>query len=173
VPRGVDSLVMSMNKGVKYSLLECPSKYSVRVATFRGNVILDQRKIRDIEDQRSGMKSKLATAAEKAHKLTLALRRQRVEAYEFHDRHESIVAVGSFEWVSAPRRDGKDELNPAVHRIMQVYGPRKQNLPGASGLAGLQPRSLDGIAFDIQPLPVQVPRRSIAADYVQANDTRR
>jgi hypothetical protein len=172
-PQGIDSVVMSMNKDVKHSLLNCPGKYSVRVATFRGNVILDQREIQEIESKDvpiDGKNSKLAAAAEKAHRLVLALRKQGIEAYEFHDKFESYVTVGSFDWVSSPREDEKEEINPAIHRVMLAYGPKKRELGVNAGqmLAGLEPRSLNGIPFDVQPIPVAVPKRSIAADYVQS-----
>ena len=36
-------------------------------------------------------------AGENAHKLTVALRSKGWEAYEFHDRYESYVTVGSFD----------------------------------------------------------------------------
>jgi len=36
------------------------------------------------------MKSKLHAAADKAHRLTVALRKQGVEAYEFHDRTRAL-----------------------------------------------------------------------------------
>ena len=57
--RGVDKLVEDMNRGVKHSLLDCPAKYTVLVATFKGNVIIDQSKIEKIEqgDARSQERS--------------------------------------------------------------------------------------------------------------------
>ena len=134
---------------------------------FRGSVIIDQNKIRAISQGSGSMKSRLDVAADKAHRLTEALRAQKIEAYEFHDRHESIVTVGSFESVGDPRADGKIEIKPSILQIMEAYGPRRQQLPngGSAQLAGLQPKTLAGIPFDVQPRPVHVPRRSIAADY--------
>ena len=38
-----------------------------------------------------------------------------------------------------------------------------------TGMAGLNARTLNGIAFDPQPIPVQVPRESIAATYAPSN----
>jgi hypothetical protein len=163
-PRGIDRVVASMNDGVKHSLLNCPGKYTVRVATFRGNVIIDQKRVSEIE-MTGKMETRLAEAAEKAHFLTSALRKRGIEAYEFHDRHESMVTVGSFTSVGSPRKDGKTEINPTVLKIMTDYGAHRQPLPGQQ--AGLVPRSLNGISFDIQPTPVEVPSRSIAADYVR------
>ena len=164
-PTGFDSLVESMNSGVKYSLLECPSKFSVQVATFRGNVIIDPKEVAAIE--RSGkMTSKLMKAAERAHRLTEMLRERGVEAYEFHDRHESIVTVGSFSTVGAKRQDGRIEIEPRIHKVLQSYAAREKPLPGG-GKSGMMPRTLGGIMFDIQPKPIQVPRRSIATDYAR------
>ena len=164
-PQGIDRVVLRMNTGVKYSLLDCPAKYTVRVASFRGQVIIDQKKIDDLKDKKR-VTSRLHSAAENANRLTLALRGQGVEAYEFHDRHESIVTVGSFESVGSPRIDGKTEIDPAILRIIQAYGAKEQ--PLARGMSGLVPRTLGGIPFDARPTPVQVPRRSIAADYARA-----
>ena len=36
VPKGLDRLVLEMNEPVKYSLLDCPGKYTVKIATFTG-----------------------------------------------------------------------------------------------------------------------------------------
>lgn len=160
VPKGIDPLVEKMNKGVKYSLLDCAGKYSVRVATFRGNVIIDQKKVKEVQES-GRMESRLADAAVKAHKLTTLLRGKRVEAYEFHDRYESIVTVGSFHSVGLPRQDGRIEINPTILRLIQSYSPRKHPV-GNGGMAGLVPRSLGGIPFDVQPTAVEVPKRSVA-----------
>ncbi|MBL9124053.1 MAG: hypothetical protein JNG90_10510, partial [Planctomycetaceae bacterium] len=46
VPSGLDPFVVEMNERVrplKYSLLKCPGKYSVKVATFTGNVVFDPK----------------------------------------------------------------------------------------------------------------------------------
>jgi len=111
VPKGIDKLVVEMNKGVKFGLLDCPGRYTVKVATFTGQVIVNQKQIESIEHG-SSMKSRLAEAAEKAHKLTETLRAKGVQAYEFHDRYSSIVTIGSFNSVGTPRADGKTEINP-------------------------------------------------------------
>lgn len=164
-PSGLDSFVLDLNREVKYSLLNNPDKYTVRVASFGGKDTMDPKEIEKM--QLSGkVTNKLDIAADKAHRLTLALRSRGVEAYEFHDRHESIVTVGSFKSVGEPRADGRTEINPAVHRIMEMYGAKRQPIPGQAS-HGLQPRAIGGIAFDVQPIPVIVPRRSIADDYAR------
>jgi hypothetical protein len=157
---GIDPLVLEMNKDVEHSLLGCPGKYTVQVATFKGSVFIEPEEIQAVENGRE-VKSKLAEAAEKAHLLTEALRVKGWEAYEFHDRHASIVTVGSFDSVGAPRADGKIEINPTIYAIMQTFGP--QSVPGlSSGATGV--RSLIGIPFDLQPIPVEVPRRSLSQE---------
>ncbi|PQO25337.1 hypothetical protein C5Y96_25940 [Blastopirellula marina] len=167
-PKGIDDLVLKMNKDSQNSLLNCPGKYTVRVATFRGAVELDQKKIDEIEKKNIVSGTRLAVAAEKAEKLADALRKQGVEAYTFHDRSESIVTVGSFETVGTPRRDGKIEINPQVKRIMDGYkgGTGTATIEGGTA-PSYKPRSLNGIIFDVQPLPVEVPKVSIAADYAR------
>ena len=166
-PKGLDPLVVSINKGVKYSLLKCPSKYSVRIATFRGMEVIDQREIQRLQGS-SPTESKLAEAADKAHRLVEILRSRGVEAYEFHDRHESIVTVGNFESLGLPQSDGSIELYPPIHRIMQTYGASQRPLPGQP-MAGLMPKTINGIMLDVQPMAVEVPRNSIARDYARSN----
>jgi hypothetical protein len=163
VPKGLDKLVVDMNKGLKYSLLDCKGKYTVKVATFTGQVVIDQKKIEEIESGKN-FKSKLDEAAAKAHKLTELLRKEGVEAYEFHDRYQSLVTIGSFNTTGTPRSDGKTEPNPAMYKIMQQFGAEVKMIPGQPPQVG-KAKSRDGITFDITPWPVEVPRRSIAADY--------
>ena len=89
-------------------------------------------------------------------------------AYEFHDRHESIVTVGSFDSVTlGRRRDGRQEINPAVHEVMKQYGSVQQELPGGGSAPGMKPRRIAGIFLDAQPMPVEVPKRSVGADYAR------
>lgn len=175
-PKGLDPFVVDLNKDLSFSLLACPGTYTVKVASFRGaeSLALNQKEEARFENvlgkPKKGSRTNLAKideAAVKASKLTKALREKGVEAYEFHDRTESIVCIGSFESVGTPRQDGKIEINPAVHRIMKEYGPEQVADPSLGpGQLGLRPRSLQGIPFDVQPLPVMVPKQSLASDYV-------
>ena len=68
------------------------------------------------------MKSTLAEAADKAHRLAKALRMKGYEAYEFHDRYASIVTVGSFNSVGTPRPDGRMEINAEIAAVMKTFG---------------------------------------------------
>jgi hypothetical protein len=161
-PKGVDKLVLAMNEHNRYSLLDCPGRYTVQVAHFTGKVIIDQKVIQAVEQGRKTFKSGLAEAGEKAEKLAEILREQGYEAYVFHDRYASIVTVGSFNSVGSPRADGKLEINPNVHALMKQFAA--EQVPGG----GMKPKTFGGIAVDIQPIPVQVPKRSISSDYSRA-----
>jgi hypothetical protein len=171
VPRGVDKLVLEMNREVPHSLLNCPGPYTVKVATFTGHaVILDQKRAEAIE--RGEMpKSYLEDAAKSAHLLTEALRKKRYEAYEFHDRTSSIVTVGSFSSVGNRRPDGKIEINPAIHTIMRTFGVETTIEPGKPAQVG-KPKKVNGIPLDVQPVPVEVPRMTISAAYERAPTAR-
>jgi hypothetical protein len=165
--QGLDPFVAEMNRDLPHSLLKCPGRYTVRVATFRG---VDTMKPAEFErlTKQERKYSKIDEAALKASELCKLLRQQGVEAYEFHDRTESIVTVGSFQEVGQPRIDGKTEINPAIHRIMETFGPIKQQKPGTN-MEEVYARVLNGLRFDPQPIPVQVPKQSIAATYDPAN----
>jgi hypothetical protein len=163
-PKGIDKLVYELNKPIKHSLLECQGKYTVKVATFTGQLITDQNEIKAVEAGKK-MESHLEQAAINAHKLCEALRAKGYEAYEFHDRYSSIVTVGSFDSVGSPRADGKIEINPQIHTIMQTFGAEKSVVPGRAAPTIGKPKLIDGIALDTQPLPVEVPKKNIVINY--------
>ena len=196
VPRGVDKFVEQLNQGVTHSLLDCKGQVTVKVATFTGSVVLASAKSRSSRKGRKLKRSSLEVAAEKAQRLTLALREKGWDAYEFHDRFESIVTVGSFDEQGKPTPDGSDagrdrRSPPSVQTIVRTFGARfgksnfhpkadrfqaeaiKQTFHTAMGensaqiAAGFEPKSLIEIPFDIDPQVISVPRRSIGSAYVR------
>ncbi len=171
VPSGIDKFVLEMNKGVPHSLLDCPEKYTVKVATFTGHSILMDQKVIDALEAGKTPKSYLEEAAKNAHLLTEALRKKGYEAYEFHDRSSSIVTVGSFASVGTQREDGKIEINPAVHAVMRTFGAETKVTPGKAPQVG-KAKKLAGIPFDVQPVPVEVPKRTVSSDYGRTADLR-
>jgi hypothetical protein len=144
----------------------------VQVAHFTGEVIINQNEIRAIETgAKAGPESTkqgLADAAQKAHELTEGLRMKGFDAYEFHDRYASLVTVGSFDSVGTPRPDGKIEINPQVHQIIEVFRAKPGGVPGRPDAMKIE--SLVGIFFDVQPIPVEVPKRSIRRQLTQRLD---
>ncbi len=163
VHKGLDPFLVDLNKDLEYSLLKCPGKYTVQVATFKGQVFIKPDEIEAIKSGKKKITDGLVQAANKATQLTQALRIKGYEAYEFHDRNASIVTVGSFNSVGTPLPDGRIELNPKILAIMRTFGATpSQNQVAAADVLNSELKSLAGINFDIQPLPVQVPKVSIS-----------
>lgn len=165
----VDDLVLKMNRGVKHSLLKNPGIYSVRVASFEGESTFDIGTIEAKKREFSLMKrnkeslreSKLVEAAKKAHILTVEFRKLGVEAYEFHDRSESFVCIGSFDWVAREDASGQRIQNPEVVEIIKKYRGKPQTMPNLP--PGYQPYVLPSlvrkkIACDVQPIPILIPK---------------
>lgn len=175
----VDEFVLGMNADVAHSLLDCPGRYTVRVATFTGagsfatgessaletdasgvdvNRFLDFLKgsgWRDPQLREVDEESRLVEAAQNAHRLTEALRRAGWQAWEFHDRDSSIVCVGSIDQLALPGQDGKPVPHPEIARIVTGLGPD----PAALARGQVMPRAFGGIMLDVQPKPIDVPRR--------------
>lgn len=127
VPKGVDAFVAKMNEGVEHSLLDCPGRQTIQVATFRGKTILQTSAVDDSATKSLwGLHKKddhnpLVEAAENAHLLTHELRAHGYDAYEFHDRTESIVTIGSFAKATQQLPDGRTVAIPDVQRIIQTF----------------------------------------------------
>jgi hypothetical protein len=198
VPQGVDSEVAKWNEGIEHSLMKCPAKYSIRVATFRGNATFESYEAKQNATKATSSKKKkmepLEEAAYNAHELTIALRAKGWEAYEFHDRQESYVTVGSFD-NGNQLPDGRIELNdreaqiiaatfgaatpnnvferPAAQdkQLEELQKQRFNNLFSQRGetFDGLHPKRFIGLPFDIIPEPVNVPRKSISSTYARSN----
>jgi hypothetical protein len=160
-PRGLDPFVVELNRRVEHSLLDCPGKYSVQVAMFTGKYLRTQSLRAFQSAAADDDRGELEEAAEKAHRLTLALREQGHEAYEFHDRSASLVCVGSFDELGTELRNGQTELAPGILHVMTMFGPTR-------GIGGSpQPKELDGIPFAVQPIPVEVPRRPLTGVFAR------
>ncbi len=167
----VDHFMLKFNqkREINYSLLKNKSPYSVRVATFRGDSTFDLHEVQKNRfNSTSGKRgddpaaSKLMIAFAKAHRLTEELRRLNVEAYEFHDRNESYVCVGGFDWISTKDEFGNPKFNEDVTKVIDTFKANIRNdlpnMPGAVAPKVLPKLKKLGIAFDSQPVPVVVPR---------------
>jgi hypothetical protein len=161
-PKGLDPFVERLNTPLENSLLHCPGRYTVKVATFTGTSVMLPNDIEKIERGEKSLGNRLEKAAMQAHKLTAALRAKRYDAYEFHDDTSSIVTVGSFDSLGTKRPDGTIEYHPEVLTIFQQFGPINLTI---NGVTKTQPNGLVDIPFDPDPTPIEVPQRSIAAQY--------
>lgn len=194
--QGVDEDVAEWNRDMEYSLLKCPGKYSIKVATFRGRTMLEgaaQNGDPIPEIRRAKSNDPLVQAVKRAHKLTVALRERGWEAYEFHDRRESYVTVGSFEQVQQQLADGRAIPVRDVQIIINTFGamspmnvlnrPAPQDtmleqekvqqfmstFEGSMGQVtkGFHPKRFVGLPFDIHPEPVPVPKESITSAFAR------
>jgi hypothetical protein len=165
----VDEFVVNLNKNVEHSLLDCPGKFTVRVATFTGHAVTDFGN-GSVASQMSDTTDALDKAALKAHKLTAALHAQgESEAYEFHDRYGSYVMIGSFDSLGKEVATGQFQYNPAMLDIMQKWcGYRvvdtRDPQTGAMGKT-TSLKSLEKIPFDIEGKPMAVPRANTSSLY--------
>ncbi|MEQ1903276.1 MAG: hypothetical protein ABL888_03730 [Pirellulaceae bacterium] len=169
-PNKIDSTIMTLNdpSNVEYSLLECPGKYSVRVATFSGASGFNLDDIEDSSAKKGFFKNfgkpegKLAKAAENAVILCNELRRLGIDAYQFHDRLESYVCVGSYDWISREDALGGKEINPEIEKTILLFKGTHEQLPNQntkSFVAKTLPTlAKKGIGFDVQPVPILVPK---------------
>ena len=168
--RKIDVAVLKWNNGLKYSLLNNKSIYTVKIATFGGEstMELDQIERTRAEEswrQKNGKEiteSKLHNAEKKATVLTDYLRKQGIEAYEFHDRYESYVCVGGYDWLVKEDETGMKRNHPEMVETINKFKGTAANLPGRPGAirSYTLPSKLAkaGIACDLQPLPVLVPK---------------
>ena len=165
----LDEFVIKLNKGVKHSLLKNSGIYTVRVASFAGESTFNLGEIEEKEREMKWLRrnnkgvtsSKLAEASEKAHLLTQVFRKYGVDAYEFHDRNESCVCIGSFDWIVREDAQGNKTQNPEVVDVIKKYKGRIENLPGRPN--SIVPTTFSSLAkkkilCDAQPIPVLVPK---------------
>jgi hypothetical protein len=186
----VDEETVALNKDVPYSLLECPGKYTVQIATFRGNAVIKQDDIQEIEQGRKEMKTQLAVAAQKAHDLTIYLREKHYEVYQYHDRYTSIVTFGSFNSPGRTSPDGKLEMDPKIKNIIDFFRAKEPDSQFLNRLdvqsrlqavnssklgsqtVSVQPFSIqikkdpdEFIPCDVQPLVMRVPKRAFSSAF--------
>ena len=169
-PQGVDRFVAQLNEDIEHSLLDCPETFTVKVATFTGLAAVHPKHIKEIETK--GMQSsRLEKGAIKAHRLTIALRAKGYEAYQFHDRKQSIVTVGSFSQAEQVNEEGRVVYTPEVQELLQRFSAKRQGTSSDIQHPGLQtgilPETLLGIPFDIKPVLISVPQRSVSSDFAQ------
>ncbi len=164
----VDEFVANLNKDVEFSLLDCPGKFTVRVASFSG------RQVHDFGMGTKGSKLEQPTdlldrAAMDAHVLTTALRKQGIEAYEFHDRTGSYVMIGSFDSLGQELTAGQFQYNPGMLEINQKWcGFRvvdaRDSITGARSKTTTLNR-LENVPFDVEGKPMAVPRLATSKLY--------
>ena len=142
----VDPFIESINKERPYSLLKNRRRYTVQIAVFTGQIIMQRGSsaLEKLPFANPDNLTKLEKGEQAATALCKALREQGVEAYEFHDRYGSIVTVGGFDQHSRQLPNGAVELEPSVLQTIRQY----------------QGKIINGIECDPQPRVIEVPRVS-------------
>ncbi len=168
----VDDFVVKLNENAEFSLLKCPKRYTVRVATFNGRVVTELAggslapKSKDSDE----ITDTLDKAAESAHALASALRKKGVEAYEFHDRNASYVCIGSFDTLGGvPEGGGPFVYNPDMVSVMNQYcGYTVRSFKDArSGRVTNTPtcKMIDNIPFDVEGKFISIPKPATSKLY--------
>lgn len=185
----VDRFVKKLNEEsavAEYNLLKCPGKFTVRVATFRGeDQFVSWGRSNDGKSSKDNEQSQLEKSAENAMLATKALRAAGYEAYQFHDRTHSIVTVGSFNELGSQDAQRNFAYDPRIQKIVATFGASPKLVQSQYGV-GQVPKLLLGdlvaqkdipelvkakgkeqieifskyaqIAFDVKPTPIAVPR---------------
>lgn len=158
----VDSFVMELNNQVEFSLLNNPGRYTVVVRTFAGlGAIMNGTK----DSEFTPSSQRMDSCAENADKMVRELRKQGVEAYQFHDRTRSLVTIGSFDALGRQLPNGGFEYDAAIRQIMQKYCAGNQSSPTQFG-PGIAANHVASIPYDVQPTPIAVPKKSKRSLYM-------
>ena len=133
-----DPLIMKLNSDMKYGLLGNPGRYSLAIASFHGKT-MTQVSTKKFDALASRFDSKLDdsldSAARSAWQLCEAMRMARQLGYDrdfqtwvYHDRHHSIVTVGSFDSPHDPR----------IQQYVRLFGGKQVTDPntGRTVLSG-------------------------------------
>lgn len=163
----VDSFVEELNRQqwIQHSLLDCPGRFTVRVASFRGPEVVTVAAKAKSNDPGTA----LDRAANKAHKMTQSLRSKGIEAYEFHDRYGSYVMIGNFDSLGRELPGGQFEYDSGITAILNRFcGYREVTAKDPTTGAVSRTVSLNSEArlpFDIEGKPLAVPRTSTTTIY--------
>ena len=130
-----DPLLVQLNSGERFSLYENKGKQTLVIARFYGKQktlragekephIMDFLKDNDLDNAARGA-TELTTVLRGRYDVSPGQPFNNVEAYVWHDHHESIVTVGSF--------DGPND--PRIQKYMAIFGPRLMTEGPTAGTA--------------------------------------
>jgi len=134
----IDEFVMEMNADVTHGLLDCPGRYTVRVATFAG----------------AGTFNTGAGGDEPAQQGSGLVDMGRFVEVLKGNGWKDPQRVGSIDQLNVPGPDGRPMPHPEITRIVANLGPDQALLSRGQ----IMPRVFGGILLDVQPRPIDVPR---------------
>lgn len=131
----VDKFVKSLNSRseVAHSLLENKGRFTVRIATFRGEDAVSIRNQSNVPTE-SLEGTALVKAEELASLAVKLLRDQGHEAYQFHDRNSSMVTIGAFENIGQNNENGQFVYANDIQNIIRQFGGPKEMRPSQNGM---------------------------------------
>jgi hypothetical protein len=158
----VDSFVSELNDNFdQNNLLDCAGKFTVVVKTFSGsNTIANSKESKSFVPNGK----RLDKMAKDADMMVRELRKKGVQAYQFHDREQSIVTVGSFESLGRELPNKGFQYNPQILQTMRTYSAVNvdpqlaRQVPRGSG--GRASNNINMIPFDVEPTPIAVPKKT-------------
>ncbi|MEM1227248.1 MAG: hypothetical protein AAGJ40_16235 [Planctomycetota bacterium] len=159
-PPRVDSYVRSINEDNPYSLLTCDGNFTVVVRTFEGLGTIQGTK--ESESFKPSLPRINAMGAQ-AERMAAALRDDGHEAYTYHDRHRSLVTIGSFQSLGRELPGGQFQYDSKIRAVMSEFrafnvDPKLARHVNGRTSQGVAANNVDNIPFDVQPTPIAVPR---------------
>jgi hypothetical protein len=195
----LEKFVYDMNRQPgynEYSLLDCKHKYTVRVLTFQGeSEFVSWGKSSSAGEGRAAESTALEQAAERAYIAMKALREAGYEAYQFHDREQSIVTVGGFDQLGTTDANNRFVYSEGIRAVIERFSSDGQLADTSKYDLNLgkavQPRLLLdlvdqrkipelykgsrqeqlayysklSVGFDLKPTPMAIPRYSASRIY--------
>jgi hypothetical protein len=180
----VDKFVKDLNQQPvlkEHNLLNCKSNFTVRVLTLKGKTAyVSWGRSAELNEEDSDLEA----AAEQAYLVTKVLRDAGYEAYQFHNRQESIVTIGGFDNLGKEQPDKSFQYDPAIQRVVDKFKGTDRVTQSKFGLTqtprmlvdevvpqnripelakGTREEQLElfrklSVAFDLIPLPIAVPK---------------
>ncbi len=145
----MDEFITDLNKKAEFSILDCPGRFTVRVAHFTG--VQDMVLGNNADSKSDSAKTTLDQAAAQAYMLAKLLRKADIEAYEYHERNASSVCVGSFEELGAMDANGEFVYSPAILDVVQKFGGTKSFQPSKYGPLPVVKTLLDVVDYKTYP----------------------
>jgi len=141
--QSLDPLLVKINNGERYSLFENRGEYTLVIARFYGKHMMVNPRDEESMANKFFKNVTLDDAAESARELVAVLHgnydketgMNNVDAYIWHDQHESYVTVGSF---TSPN-------DPAIARYLEKFGPGLKQM--GDGTMHYQPSHLGVSGF--------------------------
>jgi len=165
--REIDPLLIKLNHGAEYSLLDNPAKYTLVVASFpvksivsngdrnKSTAWLEKLQLNGDQDDAATNALQFAQALRRARQLGYD---QNYDAFVYHDRHHSIVTVGQFNSSSDPLLLKYAEQFRAKVQTHPITG--QDVLTGEVFTIPRKPPIQKTWLFDPKPKLIEVPRLS-------------